>query len=71
MLSRVQLFVTLCTVAHQAPLSRDFSRQEYWRGYHFLLQGIFFAERLNLCLLYLLHWQAAYLTTSATWEAQE
>ena len=28
--SRVCLFVTLWTVAHQAPLSMGFSRQEYW-----------------------------------------
>ena len=27
---RVRLFVTLCTVTHQAPLSMEFSRQEYW-----------------------------------------
>ena len=27
----------------------------------FLLQGIFPQQRLNLCLLYLLHWQADYL----------
>ena len=39
-LSRVRLFVTLWTVAHQASLSTEFSRQEYWSGYHFLLQGI-------------------------------
>ena len=31
-LSRVQLFVTLWTVAHQAPPSMGFSRQEYWSG---------------------------------------
>ena len=31
-LSRVQLFVTPWTVAHQAPLSMGFSRQEYWSG---------------------------------------
>ena len=30
--SRVQLFVTLWTVAVQAPLSMGFSRQEYWSG---------------------------------------
>ena len=30
--SRVLLFVTLWTVAHQAPLSMGFSKQEYWRG---------------------------------------
>ena len=28
--SRVQLFVTLWTIARQAPLSMGFSRQEYW-----------------------------------------
>ena len=31
-LSRVQLFVTPWTVAHQAPPSMGFSRQEYWSG---------------------------------------
>ena len=30
--SNVRLFVTLWTVAHQAPLSMGFSRQEYWSG---------------------------------------
>ena len=30
--SHVWLFVTPWTVAHQAPLSMGFSRQEYWRG---------------------------------------
>ena len=34
-LSRVQLFVTPWTVAHQAPLSMGFSRQEYWSGLPF------------------------------------
>ena len=29
-LSRVQLFATLWTVAHQAPLFMEFSRQESW-----------------------------------------
>ena len=32
LLSRVQLFATLWTVACQAPLSMGFSRQEYWSG---------------------------------------
>ena len=31
-LSRVQLFVTSWAVAHQAPLSMRFSRQEDWTG---------------------------------------
>ena len=30
--SHVWLFATLWTVAHQAPLSMGFSRQEYWSG---------------------------------------
>ena len=34
-LSRVWLFVTPWTVAHQAPLSKGFSRQEYWGGLPF------------------------------------
>ena len=31
-LSHVQLFATPWTVAHQAPLSMEFSRQEHWSG---------------------------------------
>ena len=34
-LSCVRLFVTLWTVAHQAPPSMGFSRQEYWSGLPF------------------------------------
>ena len=34
-LSCVWLFVTLCTVACQAPLSMEFSREEYWSGLPF------------------------------------
>ena len=33
--SHVQLFATLRTLAHQAPLSMGFSRQEYWSGLPF------------------------------------
>ena len=46
-LSRVQLFATPWTVAYQAPRSMWFSGQEYWRGCHFLLQGIFPTQVLN------------------------
>ena len=64
-LSHVRLFVTPWTVAHQAPLSLGFPRQE-WSGLHFPLQGIFLTHELNPCLLYcrqiLYHW--------AAWEAQ-
>ena len=34
LLSRVQLFETPWTAAHQAPLSVGFSRQEHWSGCH-------------------------------------
>ena len=35
LLSRVQLFAIPWSVAHQAPLSMEFSRQEYWSGLPF------------------------------------
>ena len=35
MLSHVQLFVTPWTLARQAPLSMEFSRQAYWSGLPF------------------------------------
>ena len=42
---------TLCNpmdyIACQAPLSTGFSRREYWRGCHSLLQGIFPTYGLN------------------------
>ena len=38
-LSRVRLFVTLWTVAHQAPLSMGFPRQECWSGLPFPSPG--------------------------------
>ena len=33
--SRIQLFAAQWTVAHQAPLSMEISRQEYWSGLPF------------------------------------
>ena len=39
LLSRVQLFETPWTVAHQAPLSMGFSRQEHWSGLPFPSPG--------------------------------
>ena len=35
MLSQVPVFGALWTVAHQAPLSTEFPRQEYWSGLPF------------------------------------
>ena len=51
--SCVHLFMTLRTVAHQAPLSMGFSKQEYWTGLPFLPPGIFSTQELNLGLLHL------------------
>ena len=45
-------------IAYQALLSREFSRQEYGAGCHFLLQGISPTQGSNPCLFRLLHWQA-------------
>ena len=57
--SCVRLFVTPWTIAHQAPLTMEFSRQEHWSGLPFPLPGN---------LLCLLHWQTGcYL--GATWKA--
>ena len=50
-LSHVRLFATPWIVACQTPLSVRYSRQV---GCHFLLQGIFPTQGLNLLLL---HWQ--------------
>ena len=39
LLTCVRFFATPWTVAHQAPLSMGFSRQEYWSGLPFLSPG--------------------------------
>ena len=67
-LSRVQLFVTLWTAAHQSPLSIEVSRQEYWSGLpcsspeNFPDPGIGLAS-LSSALA------SRFFTTSATWGA--
>ena len=50
-----------CTEDCQAPLSMRFPKQEYWLGCHFLSQGIFLTQELNL---HLLHWQTDSLPLS-------
>ena len=65
-LSHVQLFETWWTVARLAPLSVEFSRQEYWSELPFPAPGDLPDQGLNLHLLHcwriLYHW--------ATLEAQ-
>ena len=51
LVSHVRLLSTPWTVAHQAPLSMGFSRQEYGGGCHFLIQGILPSQGLNPGLL--------------------
>ena len=46
-LSCVQLFATPWAVAHQAPLSMEFSRQEYWSGLPCPPPGIFPTQGSN------------------------
>ena len=47
------------TIAHQAPLSMEFSRKEYWSNHSFL-QGIFPTQGSKPGLL---HWQADSLSS--------
>ena len=50
--SCIWLFETSWTIACQSPLSMRFSRQEYWSGYHSLLQKIFPTQGSNSGLLH-------------------
>ena len=59
--SHVQLFVIPWGVAHQVPLSVEFTSQEYWSVCYFLLHGIFPAQESNPHLLHLLYWQVDFL----------
>ena len=45
----------------QAPLSVGFSKQEYWSGLPFPLPVDVLAQRANLHLFHLLHWQTVSL----------
>ena len=65
----VQLFETLWTIAHQAPLFIRFSRQEYWSEFPFLPSGDLpnpgkEPESLRSPVL-----EHRFFPTSATWEA--
>ena len=47
-LSHVQLFATSWIVAHEAPLSMEFSRQEYWNGLTFPTLGALPDPRIKI-----------------------
>ena len=56
LLSHVRLFATPWTVAHQAPLSMGFPRQEYWTSVPFPFPGDLLDPRLLLGRWILYHW---------------
>ena len=64
--SHIWLFATLRTIAHQAPLSMGFSRQEYWGWLPFPTLGDLSMQGLNQQLLFLLDWQADSLPLAPT-----
>ena len=49
-LSRVRLFATSWTISRQAPLSRGFSRQEYWSRLHHHKQSTAFNWTVSFLL---------------------
>ena len=67
--SRVQLFVTLWTIAHQAPLSMGFSRQEYWSGLPCPPPGDLPDPGIEPVSLMSPALAGGFFTTGATWEA--
>ena len=64
--SHVRLFETLWTIAHQAPLSMEFSRWEYWSG---LLVPIFLTQGSNLHFLKLV--QCRWILKNPFWVTGE
>ena len=67
--SYVRLFAITWSVAHQAPLSMGFSRQEYWSGLPCSLSGDLPNAGIKPVSLMSPALAGRFLTTSATWEA--
>ena len=58
--SVAQSCLTICSPmdwAYKAPLSMEFSKQEYWSGLPLPIPGDLLMQRSNPCLLHLLHLQ--------------
>ena len=68
-LSRVRLYATPWTVAHQAPLFMGFSRQEYWSGLPCPPSGDFPDPGIKPASLASPELTGGFFTTRATWEA--
>ena len=68
--SRVQLCVTLWTIARQASLSMGFSRQEYWSGLSCPSPGDLPNPRTEPTSLMSPVLAVRFFASSTTWEAQ-
>ena len=69
MLNRVPPFATLWPVAHQVPLSMEFSRQKYWSGLPCSPPGDLHDPGIEPATLMSPALASGFFTTSATWEA--
>ena len=67
----VQLFATLWTVALQAPLSMEYSRQEYWSGLPCPPPGDLPNPGMESTSLTFPALTGRFFTSSATWQAQK
>ena len=65
------LFATIWTIAHQAPLSMGFSRQEYWNGLPCPPPGDLPNPRIKPVSPRSPALAGGFFTTSATWEAHQ
>ena len=62
--------MTPWTVAHQVPLSTEFSRQEYWNGMPFPTVGDLRGPGIKPVSLMSPALAGGFFTTNITWEAQ-
>ena len=68
--SHVHLFIALWTVPRQAPLSMEFSRQEYWNGLPFPSPGDLPDPGTEAASLMSPILAGGFFTSSTTWEAR-
>ena len=68
-LSWVWLYVTPWSIACQAPLPMEFSRQEYWRGLPFPPSGGSSQPRDWTCICCVSSFADRFFMASSTWEA--
>ena len=66
--THVQLFATPRTVAHQAPLSKGFSKQEYWSGLPHPSPGDLPDPMIETMSLMSPALAGRFFTTSTTWK---